>query len=96
MEYSRCYRVYLEETEKLGGFARVISDFSTTYYLCDVIVDRCWQHNGLGRALISYLENLPEYQSLKGILIMRDAHARYEKFGCQILDGRAMVKSLNC
>ena len=96
MEHSRCYGVYLEEEGKLVGFARVISDFSTTYYLCDVIVDERWQHQGFGRTLISYIENLPEYQNLRGILITRDAHGLYEKFGYQTLDGRAMVKGLNC
>lgn len=96
MENSRCYGVYLDGAKKLVGFARVISDFSTTYYLCDVIVDVQYQHHGLGRALVSYIENLPEYQGLRGILITRDAHALYEEFGYQTLNGRAMVKGLNC
>ena len=96
MENSRCYGVYLEDVRKLVGFARVISDFATTYYLCDVIIDASCQHHGLGRALISYVENLAEYQGLRGILITRDAHGLYEKFGYQTLNGRAMVKGLNC
>ena len=96
MEHSRCYGVYLEEERKLVGFARVISDFATTYYLCDVIVDAAYQHHGLGEALVSHIENLPEYQGLRGILITRDAHGLYEKFGYRTLNGRAMVKGLNC
>ena len=96
MEHSRCYGVYLEDEKKLVGFARVISDWSTTYYLCDVIVDERWQHNGLGRALVSYIESKPEYQGLRGMLITRDAHALYESFGYQTLNGRALVKGLNC
>lgn len=95
MEHSRCYGVRLEDG-KLVGFARVISDYSTTYYLCDVIVDVGYQHKGLGAALVSYVEALPEYQGLRGVLITRDAHALYEKFGYQTLNGRAMVKGLNC
>ena len=96
MENSRCYGVYLDDEQKLVGFARVISDFATTYYLCDVIVDHAYQHRGLGHALVSYIENLPEYDGLRGILITRDAHALYEKFGYETLNGRAMVKGLNC
>lgn len=95
MKHSRCYGVYLDEAKKLVGFARVISDFSTTYYLCDVIVDVQYQHRGLGRVLVSYIEQLPEYQGLRGVLITRDAHALYEEFGYQTLNGRAMVKELN-
>lgn len=96
MDHSRCYGVYLEEERRLVGFARVISDFATTYYLCDVIIDLQYQHRGLGEALVSYIENLPEYQGLRGVLITRDAHGLYEKFGYQTLNGRAMVKGLNC
>ena len=96
MENSRCYGVYLDVEQKLVGFARVISDFATTYYLCDVIIDQGYQHQGLGRALVSYIENLPEYAGLRGILITRDAHSLYEKFGYETLNGRAMVKGLNC
>ena len=32
---SSCYGVYLEDERKLVGFGRVISDYATTYYLCD-------------------------------------------------------------
>jgi len=96
MEHSNCYGVYLENEQKLVGFARVISDFATTYYLCDVIIDNAYQNNGLGTALVSHIENLPEYQGLRGMLITRDAHTLYEKFGYQTLNDRAMVKGLNC
>ena len=96
MEHSRCYGIRLNEEKQLVGFARVISDFATTYYLCDVVVDSRFRGNGLGKALVSYIEELPEYQGLRGILITRDAHALYEQFGYHTLDGRAMVKGLNC
>ena len=36
MENSRCYGITVEEGQ-LVGFARVISDFATTYYLCVLI-----------------------------------------------------------
>ena len=93
---SSCYGVYIEAERKLVGFARVISDYATTYYLCDVIIDNDYQHNGLGTALISYIEQLPQYDGLRGILITRDAHALYKRFGYEVLNDRVMVKSLNC
>ena len=96
MDNSRCYGVYLHGCEKLVGFARVISDFATTYYLCDVVIDQAHRHKGLGTALVSHIEQQPEYQGLRGMLITRDAHTLYEKFGYQTLNGRAMVKGLNC
>ncbi|MBR2258775.1 MAG: GNAT family N-acetyltransferase [Blautia sp.] len=96
MQNSSCYGVYLEDEDKLVGFARVISDYATTYYLCDVIIDTEYQHMGLGTALVSYIESLPEYTGLRGILITRDAHDLYRKFGYEVLNERVMVKSLNC
>ncbi len=93
---SSCYGIYLEDEEKLAGFARVISDYATTYYLCDVVIDAEYQNNGLGTALVEYIESLPIYEGLRGILITRDAHSLYRKFGYEVLDGRVMVKGLNC
>ena len=95
IENSHCCGVRLEDGT-LAAFARVISDYATTYYLCDVIVAEEHRGKGLGHTLVSYVENLPEYQGLRGILITRDAHTLYEKFGYQTLNGRAMVKGLNC
>ena len=95
MEHSRCYGI-LAEGQGLVAFGRVISDFATTYYLCDVVVDTRYRRKGLGKQLLLYIENLPDYQGLRGVLITRDAHAFYEKFGYETLDGRAMVKGLNC
>ena len=93
---SSCYGVWLADEKKLVGFARVISDYATTYYLCDVIIDPAYRGRGMGTALVSYIEALPAYQGLRGVLITRDAHALYRKFGFEVLNDRAMVKALNC
>ena len=55
MASSFCYGLFLAEEERLVGFARVISDLATTYYLCDVIIDPEYQHQGLGKALVSHI-----------------------------------------
>jgi len=96
LRHSACFGVYAEEKKRLVGFARVISDYATTYYLCDVVIDPAYRHKGLGTALVSHIESLPAYAGLRGILITRDAHALYRKFGYEVLNGRAMVKGLNC
>ena len=93
---SSCYGIYVEGEKKLAGFARVISDYATTYYLCDVVIDEDYQHKGLGTALVSYTESLPVYEGLRGILVTRDAHSLYRKFGYDVVDGRVMIKGLNC
>lgn len=89
---SSCYGIYVEEAGKLVGFARVISDYATAYYLCDVITDKEYQHKGLGTALITYINSLPEFSGLRGVLITRDVQALYRKFGFEVMNDRAMVK----
>lgn len=93
---SLCYGVCIENEDRLTGFARVISDYAATYYLCDVIIDPEYQNKGYGTALVSYIESLPVYSGLRGMLITRDAHALYRKFGYEVLNDRTMVKGLNC
>jgi N-acetylglutamate synthase-like GNAT family acetyltransferase len=95
MDHSSCYGVYMDDERKLVGFARVISDFATTYYLADVIIDQDYRHRGLGKALVSYIVSLPEYAGLRGLLLTKDAHGLYEKYGFVSAEGRAMVKSPN-
>ena len=93
MASSFCYGLFLAEEERLVGFARVISDLATTYYLCDVIIDPEYQHQGLGKALVSHIISLPQYRKLRGILLTKDAHGLYEKFGFETVKDRAMVKA---
>ena len=93
MQNSSCYGVYLDDEKKLVGFARVVSDYATMFYLCDVIIDTEYRHKGLGTALVSYIESLPQYSTLRKFLITRDAHALYRKFRYETVDGRVMVKA---
>ncbi len=93
MRHSSCYGIVLGGENRLAGFARVISDCATTYYLCDVVIDPACRGRGLGTALVSYIVSLPEYAGLRGLLLTKDAHTLYEKFGFETVNGRAMVKS---
>ena len=95
VQNSSCFGIYHEGEKKLVGFARVISDYATMYYLSDVIIDSEYRRKGLGTALVSHIESLPELRGLRGILVTRDAQALYEKFGYKVLNERAMVKGLN-
>ena len=93
MENSECYGLFIEGIDQLVGFARVITDYATTYYLCDVIIDNEYQHNGLGKALVSHIASMPKYAELRGLLVTKDAHGLYEKYGYEIINNRAMMKS---
>ena len=93
MRNSLCYGVVLSEEKKLVGFARVISDYATTYYLCDVVIDPEYRCRGLGKELVSYIVSRPEYAGLRGLLLTRDAHGLYEHYGFETVNGRAMIKA---
>ena len=87
-----CYGIFLEDVNKLVGFARVISDYATTFYLADVIIDPEYQRRGLGTALVSYVLSRPVYQGLRGILLTKNAHGLYRKFGFELNTERAMIR----
>ena len=90
MRKSACYGIWSDEEQKLIGFARVISDYATTWYLCDVIIDEAYRHQGLGKQLVSHIAS--EFTGLRGLLLTRDAHGLYEKYGFETVNGRAMSK----
>ncbi len=91
MRNSSCYGIVTQEN-KLIGFARVISDYATTWYLCDVVIDPAYQRRGLGKALVSHIVSSPEFTCLRGFLMTRDAHGLYEPYGFETVNGRAMVR----
>jgi predicted GNAT family N-acyltransferase len=79
VRHSMCFGVYLNKIQI--GFARVITDFATTYYLCDVIIDEAYRGHGLGKRLMQVITEDEQIKLLSGILATRDAHGFYEKFG---------------
>jgi len=81
IENSVCYGVYLTETDELIGFARCVTDFSTTFYLADVIVDEKYRGNGIGKAIVNTVTNDEDMKDLFGLLVTRDAHGLYEQYG---------------
>jgi len=92
IDNSIVFGVYSEGS--LIGMARVISDFATTFYIADVIIDEKYRGNGLGKKLISTIMSDERFSSLFGILVTRDAHGLYEHFGFKRDTERAMTRRL--
>ncbi len=66
----------------LVGFARVVSDHATFAWLCDVIVLRAHQGQGIARNLVRSLQAHPELQGLRRwLLSTKDAHGVYSALG---------------
>ncbi len=51
IENSIVFGVY--DKDSLIGMARVVTDFATTFYLADVVIDEKYRGNGIGKKLIS-------------------------------------------
>jgi len=64
------------------GLARVVSDYATFAYLCDVFVHEDFRGHSLGKWLMETVHNHPDLQGLRRwILATRDAHGLYRQFG---------------
>ena len=92
LQNSACFGVRVEGVDALAGFARVISDDATAFYLCDVIVDEAFRGRGLGKALVSHIVTCPTYANLRGLLFTRDAHGLYRQYGFEVVNDRIMVR----
>lgn len=79
VENSVCYSVLLDN--EFAGFARVVTDFSTFKYLCDVFILPEYQGKGLGKKLMEYIMDDPEIKDGGCLLLTSDAHDFYRKFG---------------
>ncbi|MGH7466596.1 MAG: GNAT family N-acetyltransferase [Longimicrobiales bacterium] len=77
---SLCFGVY--HGEQQVGLARVITDYATYGYLCDVYVLPEFRGRGLGFWLIDRVLQHPELQTLnKFSLVTREAQELYRRFG---------------
>ncbi len=76
---SLCFGVY--EGQSQVGFARVISDYATFGWVCDVFILESYRGLGLSKWLV---ETIVEHPDLKGIrrllLATRDAHELYRRY----------------
>ena len=78
--HSLCVGLF-HETVQIG-FARVVTDYSTYAYLCDVYVLEQYRGHGLGKWMIGFVMGHPELQGLRRFqLVTRDAHRLYQPFG---------------
>ena len=91
IDNSLCFGVYLKENDLQIAFGRVITDYTTAYYLCDVIVDEKYRSQGIGKALIERIVSDERLAPLKGMLKTSEAHGLYEKFGFRGADANRFM-----
>lgn len=81
INHSECYGAYLKSTNQQIALARVITDYVSAYYICDVIVDEKYRGLGIGKKLINTIVSDGRFKNLRGLLVTADAHGLYEKYG---------------
>ena len=80
MAGSHCLGAYREGEQV--GFARVISDRATFAWLADVWVDAPARGEGVGRAMVRWFLDHPDYATVRRFaLVTLDAHRVYEGVG---------------
>jgi GNAT superfamily N-acetyltransferase len=90
---SECFGIYLGNDQV--GFARIVTDYSVMYWLCDVFIAENHRKQGLGKKLIETIVNHEEFKNLIGMLATLDAHPLYEKFGFVKDSERFMRRRIN-
>jgi len=87
IEHSLCFGVYAlapDDPEKISqvGLARVVTDYATFAWLCDVFILDSHRQYGLGKWLVDCVTNQPPLNTVRRfILATRDAHELYRKYG---------------
>ena len=82
LEGSLNFGLYHGQERRQVGFARVVTDFATFAWLCDVFIDEAHRGHGLGVWLVETVVEHPELRCMRlWMLGTRDAHGLYEKIG---------------
>jgi ribosomal protein S18 acetylase RimI-like enzyme len=79
LPHSLCFGLFHKGRQV--GFSRVITDYATYGYLCDVIIHPDHRGKGLGTWLVKCILEHPALQGTRISLITRDAQGLYEKLG---------------
>ena len=90
LENSICYGIY--DNGLQVGFGRIITDYATTYYICDVIVDEGYRGRGLGKKLIDCMVGTDSFIHKTGLLVTSDAHELYRHSGFTSVDNVFMMR----
>jgi GNAT superfamily N-acetyltransferase len=80
VEHSLCFGIY--HGDEQVAFARVVTDYATFAWLCDVFVLEAHRGRGLGKWLVESVVAHPDLRGIKQIVLAtRDAHELYRRYG---------------
>jgi GNAT superfamily N-acetyltransferase len=80
MQNSLVFGVY--DGNRQIGLARVVTDYATFAWLCDVFVHEDYRQRGIGKWLMETILAHPDLHGLRRfLLVTRDAHGLYSQYG---------------
>ncbi len=80
IEHSLCFGLY--DSESQVGFSRLVTDYATFGWLCDVFILPSHRGRGLGKWLVECIMEHPDVRFLRRIILSsRDAQEFYQKAG---------------
>jgi GNAT superfamily N-acetyltransferase len=82
LKNSLCFGLYEVRSGRQIGLSRVVTDYSTFAWLCDVIVEAEHRGKGLGKWMMEVVLADPRLCHVsRWILATSDAHSLYERYG---------------
>ncbi|MEM7116116.1 MAG: GNAT family N-acetyltransferase [Chloroflexota bacterium] len=80
IENALCFGLYHHQQQV--GFARVVTDYATFGWLCDVFILEAHRGQGLSKRLVQSVVQHPELMNMnRMILATGDAHELYSRYG---------------
>jgi GNAT superfamily N-acetyltransferase len=80
--HSLCFGLYEKSSGKQVGLSRVVTDYATFAYLCDVYVLEDHRGRGLGKFMMSAVMAHPALTGARRTMLgTRDAHGLYAQYG---------------
>ncbi|MCP4177663.1 MAG: GNAT family N-acetyltransferase [bacterium] len=73
--------ISLFHKKKQIGFARLVTDYVTFSYVCDVYIDPEYRGKGLGKDIMDFVHKCPAGNTKLSILVTSNAAGLYNKFG---------------
>ncbi|MCI0362453.1 MAG: GNAT family N-acetyltransferase [Phycisphaerales bacterium] len=75
------------------GFARVVTDYASFAWLCDVFVIPAYERKGIAKRMLRALLDHQRLQTVRRwCLATKDAHRLYEQFGFEPVDAKRWME----
>ncbi len=79
---SLCFGLYETQSARQIGLTRVVTDYATFAWLCDVIIEEEHRGKGLGTWMMDTVFEHPDLRDVgRWILATQDAHGLYRRYG---------------